>query len=145
LAVFSIHDGLECYRLLQGQIARLRTIEDLGHIGRGALVIVADPIPVTRQPARLDIQRASEHRGHHTLSSEGTRDDACGADCANAAAHLNRLRAVLPVRSRRGRRRSNSGFALRVDHDRSTRWRRHLHTMFIATEVVCNIPIVHAR
>jgi hypothetical protein len=91
LAGFSIHDELECYRLLHGQIARLRTIEDLVHIGRGAVVIVGDPIPLTRQPARLDIQRASEHRGHHTLSSEGTRDDACGADCANATARLNRF------------------------------------------------------
>ena len=49
-AGFSIHDGLDCYRLLHTQIARLRTIEDLVHIGRGALVIVGDPIPVTRQP-----------------------------------------------------------------------------------------------
>jgi hypothetical protein len=50
LAGFSIHDALECYRLLLRQIARPRTIEDLVHIGRGALVIVGDPIPVTRQP-----------------------------------------------------------------------------------------------
>ena len=53
--------------------------------------VMFDPIPLTRQPARLDIRRASEHRGHHILSSEGTRDAASSADCANATARLNRL------------------------------------------------------
>ena len=93
----------------------------------------------------LDIQRASEHGGHPTLSPEETHDDGCGEGCPTATARLHRLGGPCYLRSLRGRRRSNSGFAFRVDQDRSTRWRRHLHAMLIASEGVCNIPVVQAR
>jgi hypothetical protein len=52
---------------------------------------IAIELGLTRQRARPDIQRASEHRGHHTLLSEGTRDGGRGAGCTNATGRLIRF------------------------------------------------------
>ena len=63
----------------------------------------------------------------------------------SGSVHNWQSRSALLPSSRDGRHRSNSGFAFRVDQDRISRWRHHLYAMLVASEVVCNIPVVQAR
>jgi hypothetical protein len=99
----------------------------------------APTVRVTGRPAKVRPDRPNCRLGVTPAPIEAE-----GLDLAPQRPARINLRAVLRVRSRRGRRRSDSGFALRVDPDRSARWRRHLHAMLIAAVGVCNIPIVQA-